>query len=242
METKFQTSFIPKTNLAPVASGTKRPLGFFTFVSTIIFFVSVLVGGAAFGWHKYLESSKVKIKDSLDRNIKSFEPQTIDEYYRLNNRIDAAKILLSKHVAVSYVFDFLSEQTIQSVRFIDFKYDVDAMGSATLIMNGEAKSYNAVAYQSEVFGRERALKSPLFSNLDLDTVGNVIFNFNTKVDPGFIVYTRKANKADSDASGNDLELLPGNDLINMGQQNVPLMAPGTSSSTINNSVNNNTRR
>ncbi len=214
METKFQTSFIPKTTLDPIANNTAhRPLGFFSFITSIIFFITVLVAGGAFGWHKYLDSSKLKIQSDLDRNIKSFEPQTLDEYVRLNNRIDSAKTLLAKHVAVSYIFDFLQEQTIQSVKFSDFKYDIGTDGSALLSMNGEAKSYNAVAYQAEVFGKERALKTPLFSNLDLDTFGNVIFNFTTKVDPGFITYTRKAN-TDTSSNVDDIENLPTLDITN----------------------------
>lgn len=214
METKFQTSFIPKTTLDPIANNAAhRPLGFFSFITSIIFFITVLVAGGAFGWHKYLDSSKLKIQSDLDRNIKSFEPQTLDEYVRLNNRIDSAKTLLAKHVAVSYVFDFLEEQTIQSVKFNDFKYEIGTDGSALLTMNGEAKSYNAVAYQAEVFGKERALKTPLFSNLDLDTFGNVIFNFTTKVDPGFITYTRKAN-TDTSFGADDIENLPALDVSN----------------------------
>jgi hypothetical protein len=208
METKFQTSFIPKTTLDPIANNAAhKPLGFFSFITSIIFFITVLVAGGAFGWDKYLESSKAKTKSDLDRNIKSFEPQTLDEYVRLNNRIDSAKALLAKHVAVSYVFDFLQEQTIQSVKFNDFKYEVGVDGGATLTMNGQAKSYNAIAYQAEVFGKERSLKTPLFSNLDLDTFGNVIFNFTTKVDPGFITYTRKA-KTDSSTNTDNIENIP----------------------------------
>lgn len=202
METKFQTSFIPKTTLDPIASNTvHKPIGFFSFIASIIFFITVLVAGGAFGWNKYLENSKANTKNNLERNIKSFEPQTLDEYVRLNNRIDSAKTLLASHVAVSYIFDFLQEQTIQSVKFTDFKYETGPDGVATLSMNGQAKSYNAVAYQAEVFGKERALRTPLFSNLDLDTFGNVIFNFTTKIDPGFVTYTRKAatdNSLDSD--------------------------------------------
>ncbi len=241
METKFQTSFIPKTNLEPVANTTHRSMGFFNFVAIIIFVISIVVALGAFGWHRYLEGSKTSLKDSLERNIKSFEPQTIDEYYRLNNRIDAAKILLSKHVAVSYIFDFLSEQTIQSVKFNDFKYDVDSLGSATLILNGEAKSYNAVAYQSEVFGRERALKEPLFSNLDLDTVGNVVFNFSTKVDPGFIVYTRKANKIEANDSRDDFLMIPENNDMGNNSDDSLLLMPSSTSTSANTSVNNNIR-
>ena len=199
METKFQTSFIPKTTLEPVANGAKKPLGLFVFLSTIIFFISAVVAAGAFGWDKYLESRKTTMKSDLEKNIKAFEPQTIDQYVRLDNRINSAKELLSKHVAVSYIFDFLEDETLQSIGFTDFKYGVAPDGGATLALNGSAKSYNAVAYQSIVFGRERALKNPIFSNLDLDNAGNVVFNFTTNVDPGFIAYTRKASRSRSSA-------------------------------------------
>ncbi|MES2223935.1 MAG: hypothetical protein V4469_03305 [Patescibacteria group bacterium] len=220
METKFQTSFIPKTSLEPVASNTvHKPLGFFSFLSSIIFFITVLVAGGVFGWQKYLDNSKTQIKSDLEKNVKSFEPQTLDEYVRLNSRIDSAKALLAKHVAVSYIFDFLQEQTIQSVQFDDFKYEIGTDGAATLSMNGRAKSYNAVAYQAEVFGKERSLQTPLFSNLDLDTFGNVIFNFTTKIDPGFITYTRKA----------DTTAAPSIDSI----ENLPSSSPSSASATGN---------
>lgn len=193
METKFSTSFIPKTNIDPVRGPVKKPLGLFAFLSTIIFFISAVVGAGAFGWHKYLEGRKATMKADLERNIKAFEPKTIDQYVRLDNRIISAKELLSKHVAVSYIFDFLQDKTLRSVGFTDFKYTVAADGGATLAMNGLAKSYNAIAFQSTVFGEERALKTPLFSNLDLDNQGDVVFNFSTGVEAGFIAYTRKAS-------------------------------------------------
>ncbi|MES2059892.1 MAG: hypothetical protein V4438_02590 [Patescibacteria group bacterium] len=197
METKFSTSFIPKTNLAPVDRSVKKPLGLFAFLATIIFFISAVIAAGAFGWEKYLESSKASMQSDLDKNIKAFEPQTIDQYVRLDNRINSAKELLAKHVAVSYIFDFLADKTLQSVGFSDFKYSVATDGVASLAMNGVAKSYNAVAYQSTVFGAERALKGPIFSNLDLDNQGDVVFNFTTNIDHGFIAYTRKAATGDA---------------------------------------------
>lgn len=198
METKFSTSFIPKTNLQPVqGGGSKKPLGLFAFLATIIFFISAVVSAGAFGWHKYLEGKRATMKSNLEKNIKAFEPQTIDQYVRLNNRIDAAKELLSKHVAVSYIFDFLQDKTLQSVGFSDFKYSVGSDGAALLSMRGVAKSYNALAYQSIVFGKERSLRGLIFSNLDLDNSGSVVFDFNSSVDPGFIAYTRKASTRQS---------------------------------------------
>jgi nitrate reductase NapE component len=205
METKFQTSFIPKTTLEPVQSRAKKPIGLFAFIATVIFFISAVVAGGAFGWHKFLERQKVLKKDNLEANINKFEPNEIQRYVRLDNRINAAKDLLAKHVAVSYIFDFLQDQTLKSVGFSDFKYSVASDGSATLSLNGIAKSYNAVAYQATVFGRERALIGPIFSNLDVDNVGDVVFNFSTNVNSGFIAYTRKA--IEEEAINTDIDAL-----------------------------------
>lgn len=231
METKFQTSFIPKTSIDPSSiEAPRRHMGFFTFIATLIFFISLITAGGAFAWHRYLINAQTKIKSDLEKNIKSFESQTIDEYVRLNNRIDAAKYLLSKHVAVSYIFDFLADKTTKSLRFLDFKYDVGLDGVATLSMNGEAKSYNAVAYQSEIFGKEHSLKGSLFSNLDLDVVGNVVFNFTTKIDPEFIFYTKKANTVRvSDRNG--IESLPSQIVPEVRSQQVPAQT-GTSTGVI----------
>jgi hypothetical protein len=232
METKFQTSFIPKSNLEQGVNSNSGhgPMSFFTFIASIIFFISVLVAGGVFGYNKYLENLVVSSKDSLDKNIKSFEPQTIEEYVRLNSRIDSAKKLLDKHIAMSYILDFLEEKTIQSVGFSDLKYDVDSNGEGSLTMNGQAKSYNAIAYQAELFGRERSLKSPLFSNLDVDAFGNVVFNFTTKIDPVFIAYVRKADKIKIDDT-NGINSLPEAGVNNAQDQNKPLMTATTTNST-----------
>jgi hypothetical protein len=238
METKFQTSFIPKSNLEQnVAQGGSRgPVGFFTFIASIIFFISVLVAGGVFGYNKYLESLVASSKDSLDKNIKSFEPQTIEEYVRLNSRIDSAKKLLDKHIAISYVLDFLEEKTIQSVGFSDFKYDVDAGGEASLTMNGQAKGYNSVAYQAELFGRERALKSPLFSNLDVDVSGNVVFNFTTRIDPVFISYKKKAERLNINDSA-DINSLPDSSVTRDESTTVPpTVSTPTSTTTQNTNI------
>ena len=55
-------------------------------------------------------------------------------------------------------------------------------------MMGEAKSFNAVALQSDVFGGERSFQDPIFSNFTLNENGNVIFKFSTSVEPELLRY------------------------------------------------------
>lgn len=203
METKFQTSFIPKTTIAPVASfKPRKQTSLLLVISFFLFLISVLFGGLAFGYLKFLDGRKAAIQADLEKNIKAFEPDTIRKYARLDSRIDASKTLLEKHIALSYFLEFLSTETLKSVRFLDMKYDLSSDGkTASINMNGQASGYNAVAYQSIIFGKSSSLKDTLFSNLDLDKTGNVVFNLTFKLDPGFVYYKKKAAEFKKPESG-----------------------------------------
>ncbi len=129
METKFQTSFIPKTTIAAsISPRPRRTTSIFLVLCFFIFLISVLLGGLAFGYLKFVEGQKVSIQANLEKNIRAFEPDTIRLYARLDNRMDVAKTLLEKHIAVSYFLDFLSTETLKSVRFLDMKYALSADG------------------------------------------------------------------------------------------------------------------
>lgn len=194
METKFQTSFIPKAPLAQSQSVAPRgSRSFFLMFSFLFFVINIVLAGAFFAYSKfYLTENKNNIAANLEKNIKAFEPDTIKKYAELDSRIDTARSLIDKHIAVSYFLDFLSLETLKSVSFSDLKYDLSQDGKATVLMNGVASSYNAVAFQSAVFGKNSNLKDMIFSNLDLDKAGNVVFNLSMKVDPSFIYYKKKA--------------------------------------------------
>lgn len=196
METKFQTSFIPKANMAPnVPVHTRRPTSFFLAFAFVIFLINVVLAAGAYTYSKYyLVEQEDNISTNLDKNVKAFEPDTIKKYAKLDTRIDTARYLIENHIAVSYFLDFLSLETLKSVSFTDMKYELSADGkSANISMNGLASGYNAVAFQSSVFGKNSNLKDMIFSNLDLDKLGNVVFNLSMKVEPGFIYYKKNIN-------------------------------------------------
>lgn len=205
METKFQTSFIPK---APLSNGEgnapKKSINFFVFISILIFILSLLAALGTYLYLGYLKKSEETIKINLDKNIKAFEPQTIETYVRLSSRLVAAHNILSKHVAISNVFDYLADTTLKTVRFTDFKYELGVDGAVSLSMNGQARNYNAVAYQSEVFGQKRDLRNLIFSNLDLDEKGNVIFKLASNLDPGFTYYSNTLNKRTTNIFSQDI--------------------------------------
>lgn len=204
METRFQTSFIPK---APISSSgehqAKSTIGLFSFLATLIFIISLALAGGAFGYRAYLQNDQDQKKSDLEKNVNAFELPTIQEYVRLDARMSTARALLNKHISASNILNYLSTVTLKTIRFNDYKYDLNSDGTIKISMTGQAKSYNSVAYQSQVFGETKALKGPIFSNLDLDNKGNVVFNFTTGIDPSFISYTNTLDQRINNASPAD---------------------------------------
>jgi hypothetical protein len=56
-------------------------------------------------------------------------------------------------------------------------------------MGGIASSFSSVALQSDIFGENKFIQEPIFSNLNLDSKGDVIFDFSAFVDPRLLSYS-----------------------------------------------------
>lgn len=166
----------------------KNPLVFLTLIGVGILIITVLASGGVFLLKTYTEQSIASKRTSLDRQRAAFEPATIEELLRLDKRLNASSALLKSHYALSLVFDELEARTGENVRFKAFKFEPAGSGRFMVIMNGTAKSFNSVAIQSDEFGKSPVIKDPIFSNLNLDSGGNVVFDFSAIIDPTRISY------------------------------------------------------
>ena len=61
-------------------------------------------------------------------------------------------------------------------------------------MTGEARGYAALALQSDIFNKSQYFKDSIFSNLKLNTKGDVIFSFRAVVDPSLVSYQREVER------------------------------------------------
>lgn len=161
----------------------RNPFVFLNLIGIGILIITVLVAGGVFLLKTYTEQSIASKRVSLDRQRAAFEPATIEELLRLDKRINASNTILKSHYALSLVFDELEGRTGENVRFKSFKFEPAGPGRFAVTMSGTAKSFNAVAIQSDAFGKSSIIKDPIFSNLNLDTNGNVIFDFGAVIDP-----------------------------------------------------------
>lgn len=188
MDGKFQTSFIPKKPIVSGAEERSSGMSLFMFVSIFIFIVSLALAGFVFVGQKYLSAQLEKDKQNFSKAQDMFDSITVETLVKLDKRIESAKKILAKHIALSPVFDFLESKTLKNIRFKTVEISFAENGVAKLDMKGEARNFSAVALQSDVFAESKELKNPVISDIDLTLSGGVSFNFKSEVDPSSVLY------------------------------------------------------
>lgn len=189
MDKEFQTSFIPKKTIIERPKKIQGGGGIVNLFSFIIFIIALLSVGGAYLYRESVKTNIEEYKKSLAIAKNQFEPSLITELQILDKRLNAATAILDQHVAVSPIFVLLEESTLPTVRYSDFTYDIDAKTNLVNVeMKGEAKGYNFIALQADLFNDNKFIKNPIFSDLVLDQNGNVDFNLTFSVDKSLISY------------------------------------------------------
>ena len=191
MEQNTHTSFIPKKSLSTASqrqAGRKSNIGIVFLLTLIIFVGAIAIAIGVFLYQQYLLQSIEKKSASLERARAEFEPALIEEMGRLDTRILSAKNILGEHKAASSFFNLLENNTLVSIQFENLDYKTDETGRAKISMKGTASSFSSVALQSDMFGENKFIQEPIFSNLNLDNKGKVIFDFTAFIDSRLISY------------------------------------------------------
>lgn len=190
-EIKTHTSFIPKKSLtAPTRQAKGSSIGVFFLFTLVIFIGVIALAIGVFLYQQFIIKSIEQKSASLERASAAFEPAIIQEISRLDVRINSAQDILDNHKAISAFFDLLEVSTLKSVSFENLDYRTDESGRTTISMEGRARNFSSVALQSDIFGKNKFIQEPIFSNLNLDRKGDVIFNFSAFIDPRLISYEK----------------------------------------------------
>lgn len=190
MDQNFQTSFIPKKPIVEEKVVVERQASLFTVVAIFIFF-SVLIGsGGLYFYKEFLKKQTLSLSGQLEIVKGRFESSKISEMQVLGKRLEAATDVLSKHVAISPIFQSLQDLTLKTIRYTKFTYTIDDAPNALfrVKMSGAAVGYRSVALQADLFNKNKYITDPVFSNLSLDPKGNVLFDLEFTVSPVFINY------------------------------------------------------
>ena len=206
METKFQTSFIPKRSSVPAGVPNlgihqpprRRTSSIFMTIAVILFIVSLVGAGGAYTWKRVLTSSQETYREQLRVREQQFNISLIEKLKLLNARIDLADNLLGRHVAVSGVFDIVSRLTVESIRFMTMELTSGGPGveGYRIALRGYGSNLPSVAFQSDVlaqleqYGLRKVIRNPIISDPTLDAEGTVSFTISAAVDPESLSYAR----------------------------------------------------
>ena len=198
METKFQTSFIPRKSVTPTTSSSAehRPASILLMIGVFAFVISVLAAGGSYGWQVYLQSDQQKYSQSLELLKKDFNIDLIVQLKQTATKIVLASQLLDKHVAISQVFGLISKLTASNIRFtsLDLQAPADRNKGININMSGYAPSYEALAFQSDKLGHLEDLDlrniiiSPTITNPAQNQNSTVSFQLSANINPTNMLY------------------------------------------------------
>lgn len=188
MDREFKTSFIPKKPMNQETTFERpKSVNLLSFIATVIFVASLIAAGGSY-FYKTTLATSVKQKSAMLESAKAnFDAETVLSIQELNKRINASKEILTGHIIVSPIFAVLQDQTLKSVSFTKFDYTFDpTSGRVNVDMIGKATGYDAIALQSDELVKNKYIKDPVFSNLNLDDKGRVTFDLSFYVDPTLV--------------------------------------------------------
>lgn len=202
MENRLQATFMPRQSPVPGVSSTrpKAPTNFLMMIGVLILILVLGGMGALYAYKIFITSSNEKKQAQIQEEIKNFEPELTRDLTILKARVDAGKILLDNHRAFSLLFTLLELNTAKTVQFKEFSYTVLPDKTIKLNAKGEARSYNAVAFQSDIFSKVEQLKNPMFTNIELSESGSVLFSFTAELDPSTVLYKKLVSATPLEAS------------------------------------------
>ncbi len=213
METKFQTSFIPKrpsvipspsgmpeSNLASrVNAAASAGRSILMIIAIVVFGASILSAAGAYLWKEYLISAQNTYKQQLSVREQQFNIDLISQLKEESIKLSTAKQLLANHLALSQIFSIVARLTAENVRFLsmDITAPKSPGGDLSLTLSGYGKDFSAVAFQSDVLGQldqyglRKIVKNPIISNPALNQSGTVAFGFTASIDPSSLSYANK---------------------------------------------------
>lgn len=232
MDQEFQTTFIPKKPLAEERKKTapvKKPLGIFNMLATLIFVITLLIVGGVFVYERFMAGQIEASAESLRRAEAAFETSLVEELQTLDTRLKAAETLLSQHIAISPVFRILENDTLKSVQYEDFTYVIE--GDRGLIeMTGLARSYQAIAEQSVLFGENRFVEDHIFSDFSLTDEGLVSFGVVLTLGPDLLYFEESLGQVTNEFGNTTSvveEAAPGTETLPVVEESLPAPNPAS---------------
>ena len=197
MEPTFQTTFIPKKPLAENRdTGQSGGVSIMVFLATILLVVSCALAGGMYLYRNSVDVKVVEMQKQIDQSSISYDADLAFNIEDTNRRLTVAQELLGNHVSFSPLLVTLGENTLKTIRYnkMNAEQTVGSNAIVTIKISGVAKNYDAIALQSDMFGKNRFIRDPIFSNLIPTIDNNISFDLSFTVDPAYMKYNNHITK------------------------------------------------
>lgn len=197
MESGIKSSFIPSDAAKPKAPRSVARTGFadlLILLAVVGLVASVALAAGVFLYLQYLQTTSASKLEQLNRAKEAFEPSLIQELTRLDDRMQAAEIVLKNHIAPTLFFRLLEQLTLQTVSFANLDFQAIDPQNITIRMDGVAKSVNSIALQADYLSKSGNIVSPIFSNVNRGGDG-ILFNLSAIINPLALRYSQAAGVA-----------------------------------------------
>lgn len=182
-------SFIPKKNDI-VDKKTAKPVDFTFVIALLIFIIAIIFSLSEVLYKKYLEKNINNSSIILERERSNFDSGSVNVFSRLSKRLSSSEELLENHIDLLGLFEELQKNTLVNIRFESLEIKLTDKG-ADIFMEGLARNYAAIVLQSDRFGENPFIINPIFSNLDVNDIGDVTFSFEASLDKDLISYKKR---------------------------------------------------
>ncbi len=211
MDTQMRTTFIPKQviqtppEVVSNSSRSRHSIGILSVIAVILFFVAVISAGGSWLYHQTLTQKVKQISQQLVSAEKQFEPGFIEELNDTDYRLTYANQVLRDHRSVAPIFEALQKATLKSVQFESFRYDFSKENGGVIQIEGEARSYKAIAQQSKAFSEEKFIREHVFSNFNLQDNAHIHFDLVITLTPESIRFEEWYRLNQTEESSNNTD-------------------------------------
>lgn len=167
----------------------------FPFLCYGLLLFALFLALIVFLYGSMLNSEQLDTDAQLAQAQAQIDPQTIESFIRLRDRLASGTRLLDGHPAFTIFFDALEAQLPATTRFTALHVAFDPNNVAKLEAAGVAKSFNALAATSETFAKDGRIKNAIFSNISVNKDNSVSFSLTASLDPKLTAFTLAAPRS-----------------------------------------------
>lgn len=179
------TSFVPRPT-AQHRLGAADFSGVFDFLSYLVLVVVFVLAIGVFVYGRILSNTLVSKDADLAKAEKAIDPDTIQSFVQLRDRLVLSRTLLANHVKLSTFFTALEGLLPTNVRLASLHVTVSDGLMTRIEGTGTAKSFNALAAASTALASDGRIKDVIFSAITVNKDATVSFSVSATLDPKIV--------------------------------------------------------